>query len=85
MLQLRLAADDVIKGFALPQAAAPPDGAVDVEGAAAFPMPHDLAEQGAVRGLDNGVDVIRHDAPHIEHVGGAVACLGKQAAKRARK
>jgi len=72
-LELSFAADDVVEGFALPERAGALEGLVDVVGAAAFPVADDFAEGVVLGGFDEGVEVIGHDAPGVELIGGAVA------------
>ncbi len=72
VLQLRFTAHDVIEGLPQPECAATAKKLVDVVRAAAFPMTDDLTESDFVRWLDERMDVIWHDAPSIELVGGSV-------------
>ncbi len=74
MPQLRFTADDVIEKLCHPERTASAKEAINLKRTAAFPVTHDFAQGDFLGWLDERMNVIRHDAPSIELVGGAMAC-----------
>jgi hypothetical protein len=69
VIQLRLAANDVIKGFSQPQGALTLDLQIDVTGTAAFPVTQYFAKNGGLHGLNQGMEMIGHHTPGIKPIG----------------